>query len=566
MLSNPTPLDVAAQVDKILRRNIQWPNRTVTFGTITVTTLDRSVEVNSVGGASTVNLPDATTCAGMFFDIKKTDVSANTVTVQSGTGGQTIDGAATKVLVNQNDFVVVASDGTNYKVFAVNISSSAASGAIFYTASSIVKTNGVASLAPIPGTLINFTVAVDGYCVFMADGIYVVPAPGLGNLREAHLNIQVDGVDYEIGELSSGSGEITFSIGGQIGIFLAAGPHTVQLSSSGSNATLQASASQPLTISAFYPGASSTVAAATPKAATFVVHPTPGIGDYTTIQAALTALTPLGGGYILAREGTYAENLVFPNVPVVLRGVGDNTVINLAAAAAAAFSVSVDQDITIEDMRVLGDATAAQIVLTVPATVTGTKKITLNRVNSYDSVKTIVSNAGVTTPLIELKSSALRGATAGWASAGGGTVILTDLAGNFGAVTGAATGTLITRNALVGAVAISSGGVVESVTYPATTNAQIVANTDNYAIGTGSFFRLTSDAQRNITGIAGGWSGRSLKLANRGSFNLVLVNNSGSSTATNRIKTQTGTDLVLSPDGMVELIYDATDGFWLQVS
>lgn len=71
----------------------------------------------------------------------------------------------------------------------------------------------------------------------------------------------------------------------------------------------------------------------TPEAATFVVSPTPGIGDYTTIQAALDAIGPLGGGYILVREGTYDELLTYPvDVPVLIKGCGQSTVLAPTAA------------------------------------------------------------------------------------------------------------------------------------------------------------------------------------------------------------------------------------------
>jgi hypothetical protein len=459
-----TPLDVAAQVDRVLRRNIQWPLKNLVFADspVTVTDLDRSSMCNAIGGAIVVNLPDATLNKGMFFEIKKTDISVNTVTVMCTVGGQTIDGVGAKVLVAQNDFIVVESDGANYKIVALNISTPGGGGAVFYTVKKIVKTDGVGAYVPIPGTLIPFTVAVAGECSFWAAGTW----SGIAAVCSGSLNFRVDGVDYapETFALNNGAGGdfvADMALSPHISLFLTAGPHTVELVGSAVVLGLNASPAVPLTLSVLFPAASFSTAAPTPKAATFVVHSVPGVGDFTTIAAALAALIPLGGGYILAREGSYVENLVFPNVPVVLRGCGDNTILALGVAPGSAFSVSVDQPIVIEDMQVLGDGVAAQIVLDIPAVVTGSKKIVLNRVNSYSSVKTIVSNAGATTPLIEIKSSNLQGATAGWASAGGGTVILTDLAGTFGAVTGATTGTLITRNAALGTITVSAASVIE---------------------------------------------------------------------------------------------------------
>ncbi len=102
---------------------------------------------------------------------------------------------------------------------------------------------------------------------------------------------------------------------------------------------------------------------ATPKAATLVVSPTPGVGDFTTIQAALDNL-PSEGGYILAREGTYPENLTFPlDKPVVLRGCGDATVIApVGAGEVFAFpnGLVALTFVVIEDLKVSGDSSVAQ--------------------------------------------------------------------------------------------------------------------------------------------------------------------------------------------------------------
>jgi hypothetical protein len=102
-----------------------------------------------------------------------------------------------------------------------------------------------------------------------------------------------------------------------------------------------------------------------PEAATFVVSPTPGVGDFTTIQEALDAL-PSEGGYILVREGTYPLTLTntMPDKPVVIRGCGDATVINLGANAIAAFTIpdglTTFRDYVFEDFKVVGTSIASQ--------------------------------------------------------------------------------------------------------------------------------------------------------------------------------------------------------------
>ena len=97
---------------------------------------------------------------------------------------------------------------------------------------------------------------------------------------------------------------------------------------------------------------------------------------------------------------------------------------------------------------------------------------------------------------------------------------------------------------------------------------QITADQNNYnptGLSTASVLRLTSDASRSITGLSGGAEGRILILLNRGSNDIVLKHESASSTAANRFKFSTSSDLTLTPGAGIELIYDATDSRWLPV-
>jgi hypothetical protein len=80
-----------------------------------LTDLDSVVLVNANSGAKTITLPDAGTVAGKQLKIKKTDASANAVTVAG-----TIDGAVNYTLSAQNDYVCVVSDGNNYFVVSNN--------------------------------------------------------------------------------------------------------------------------------------------------------------------------------------------------------------------------------------------------------------------------------------------------------------------------------------------------------------------------------------------------------------------------------------------------------------
>lgn len=91
----------------------------------------------------------------------------------------------------------------------------------------------------------------------------------------------------------------------------------------------------------------------------------------------------------------------------------------------------------------------------------------------------------------------------------------------------------------------------------------ITADQDDYAPtghAAATTFRLTSDASRTITGLAGGAGGRVVVVENVGSNAIVLADSDASSTAANRFAL-TG-DLTLSANDVVVLKYDATSSRW----
>lgn len=96
---------------------------------------------------------------------------------------------------------------------------------------------------------------------------------------------------------------------------------------------------------------------------------------------------------------------------------------------------------------------------------------------------------------------------------------------------------------------------------------QITGDQNNYA-PTGhadaSVFRLSTDASRNITGLAGGVAGRFVFVHNVGAQNVVLKDESASSTAANRFALTA--DLTLAADAVTILQYDGTSSRWRAVS
>lgn len=79
------------------------------------TDLDSLVLADATDANRAITLPKASQNKGKQLKIKKTDSSANTVTI-SGKDGETIDGSSTKVLSNQNEITRVISDGEKWHI------------------------------------------------------------------------------------------------------------------------------------------------------------------------------------------------------------------------------------------------------------------------------------------------------------------------------------------------------------------------------------------------------------------------------------------------------------------
>lgn len=96
---------------------------------------------------------------------------------------------------------------------------------------------------------------------------------------------------------------------------------------------------------------------------------------------------------------------------------------------------------------------------------------------------------------------------------------------------------------------------------------QITSNQNDYAptsFSTSAVLRLTSDASRNITGLAGGSDGAIYIIANVGSNNIVLIDESASSSAANRFALDG--DLTLGADTSAIIYYDSTSSRWRLLS
>lgn len=108
--------------------------------------------------------------------------------------------------------------------------------------------------------------------------------------------------------------------------------------------------------------------------------------------------------------------------------------------------------------------------------------------------------------------------------------------------------------------AASYGGTLAG---PCLTPSQVTSDQNNYAPGIGRHYRLSTDASRTLTGISMGQvDGQECRIFNVGSSDLILANQSASSTAANRFITHTGADLTVAAGASVGLVYDATTARW----
>ncbi len=88
--------------------------RTLT-GSSAVTDVDYTILCDAAGGPITVSLPDAVASARRIIGIKKTDVSANSVTV-AASGGDLIDGSGTISITAQWQSYTIHCDGAGWFV------------------------------------------------------------------------------------------------------------------------------------------------------------------------------------------------------------------------------------------------------------------------------------------------------------------------------------------------------------------------------------------------------------------------------------------------------------------
>lgn len=86
---------------------------------------------------------------------------------------------------------------------------------------------------------------------------------------------------------------------------------------------------------------------------------------------------------------------------------------------------------------------------------------------------------------------------------------------------------------------------------------------NDYALADAHTMRLTADAGGStITGLAGGYYGRRVRIVKIGGGTFKLAHNSGSSSAGNKIFSGSGADVTVVTDGVADLEYDTGSAVW----
>jgi hypothetical protein len=121
------------------------------------------------------------------------------------------------------------------------------------------------------------------------------------------------------------------------------------------------------------------------------------------------------------------------------------------------------------------------------------------------------------------------------------------------------------RRSAAGVIGIDSGTSTVGRTLRSVplTPAQITANTNNYNPGVARYYRLSTDASRNITGLSVSQvDGQECEVWNVGSFDIVLKHQDANSTAANRFICTAAADITLAADEIALLRYDSTTSRW----
>jgi len=352
---SPTPFGVAVSVDNNAEANIRIPPITIIVAGVTPVDDDfRSWFGDATAGPITFALPTAVGREGERYTFKKTDASANGILVLPF-GGETIDGAASKTLANQNETFSIESDGVNWEVVVPLVSTAGGGGAVTLFSEAPGFSTASPVYVAIPGSAIPFVLAAtttidfEGFATDGPDGVFVID--------DAQLGIRVDGIDYpgSAGAFNNAGTAPFRTIVASKGLTLPAGPHVAELilrKPGLSPAVAAVTLGGPtfptrLTLWTFPTGSGGGGGAALIDFTQYVsdVHGSDATGDgsitspFKTIAAAFAAIPPHGNDYskwaferwtIHCEPGHYTEAgpIIFRQIRRSIRLYGDGAVID----------------------------------------------------------------------------------------------------------------------------------------------------------------------------------------------------------------------------------------------
>lgn len=164
----------------------------------TATVDDSLINADATAGAITVTLPTAASAVGQVLTVRKVDSGGNAVTID-GSGAETINGAATKVLSAQYDTARIISNGTSWAVESVGTST---------VVPATLTSSSANALAVGPNGTTNPTFNVDASTSSAATGLNVKSAAAASGLA---VSVVSSGTNEALTIDAKGSGTITLN-------------------------------------------------------------------------------------------------------------------------------------------------------------------------------------------------------------------------------------------------------------------------------------------------------------------------------------------------------------------